>query len=176
MSVERMRLTPALAIWSQALPSDALVSMPRQAASVTAGPGPTPHLSRVQRRPAHAEVGGEADQVDLLESAVLHVAGEAGGGLAVRLVEGGVGVHLLPVALADDQLGVRDLEVLVEVGAGRALHAVIRPEHLGAVLELYGLEGLRPGMRGGERDVPRGVPVRGQDHVIEPGRETVHQG
>src|SRR5262249_37750180 len=74
-------------------------------------------LPRVERRPRHAEIGGEADQEHLVEIPLAQIAGQSCRGLAVRLEEGGVRVHLLAVTLADDQLGVRNLEVLVQ---GRA--------------------------------------------------------
>src|SRR6266581_4099007 len=94
---------------------------------------PESRLARVQRRPCDAEVGGQADEKDLREAAVAQITREPRRRFAVGLVERRVRVHVPAIALADDQLGVRDAEILVQVGARRALHAVIRPEHLGSV-------------------------------------------
>src|SRR5205814_3992527 len=87
-------------------------------------------LARVERRPRDAEVRREAGQEDLLQAALAEIADEPRRRLAVGLEERRVGVHRLPVALPDDQLGVGDPEILVEVGVRGALDAVIRPEHL----------------------------------------------
>src|SRR5262245_20221767 len=50
--------------------------------------GLEPGLARVDRRPCHAEVGGEPGEVAAADAAILEVAGEPGRRLAVRLVEG----------------------------------------------------------------------------------------
>src|SRR5438093_8660948 len=47
-------------------------------------------------------------------------------------------------SLADDQLGVRDRELLDELGVRRALDAVVRPEYLGPVREADRVERLLP--------------------------------
>src|SRR2546421_7600462 len=132
-------------------------------------------LPRVQRRPRDAEVGGQADEDHLLEAALAEVAHEPGWGLAVRLVERGVGVDGFAIALADDQLGVRDLELLDELGVRRALDAVVRPEYLGPVREADRVERLLPGVGGGEGGVARRVPVLREDDVREPLRDPVHE-
>ena len=41
--------------------------------------------------------------------------------------EGRVAVDVVMVAFSHDELGVRDGELRVQGGAGRALHAVVRP-------------------------------------------------
>jgi hypothetical protein len=93
----------------QALASEPSASMPRQASSMTSAPA---CLARVHRGPGDAEVGREPDEEDLIEPAILQIAREPRRRLAVGLVERGVRIHLLAIALADDQLGVRDPEVL----------------------------------------------------------------
>src|SRR5207247_6635809 len=98
--------------------------------------------ARVEGGPGDAEIRGEPDEDDVLEPAVAKVPREPRGGLAVGLAEGRVRVDVLPVALTQDELGVRDVELLVKLGAGRPLDAMVRPEHLSAVRKLGGLEGL----------------------------------
>src|SRR4029450_7346623 len=68
---------------------------------------PESRLARVDRRPRDAEVGGEAGEEYLREPAVAQIAREPRRRLAVGLVERRVRVHVLAIALADDQLGVR---------------------------------------------------------------------
>jgi hypothetical protein len=55
----------------------------------------------------------------------------------------------------------------VEVSSASALDAVIGPEGLCAVVEFDLLEGFLAGMRGGEGIVVGGVPVLGEDDVLE---------
>src|SRR5947207_706365 len=132
-------------------------------------------LPRVHRRPRDAEVGGEPDEEPLLEAGFAQIAHEAGRRLAVRFVERGVGVDGFAVALADDQLGVRDLELLDELGIGRPLYAVVRPEHLGTVPEADRLERLLAGVGRGERGVAGRVPVLREDDVREAPRDPVDE-
>src|SRR5262245_24374280 len=130
-------------------------------------------LSRVERRPGHAEICGKTDQEHLVEIPLPQIAGQSCRGLAVRLEEGGVRIHLLAVTLADDQLGVRNLEVLVQGRAVRALDAVIGPQHLSPVREAGCLERLLPRVTRRERDVAGRMPVLGEDHVREAGGEPI---
>src|SRR5205823_2544018 len=60
----------------------------------------------VERGPRDAEVGGEADEVRVLQAALLEVAGQARHRLAVRFEERGVRVDVRAIALPDDELGV----------------------------------------------------------------------
>src|SRR5439155_17059210 len=115
------------------------------------------------------------DEVRVLQTALLEVAGQARHGLAVRLEERGVRVDVRAIALPDDELGVWDLQILVHVGVRRALDAVIRPEHLGAVRELDRLERFLAGMTRGEGDVTLRVPVLRDHHVAERRCELVDQ-
>src|SRR5829696_4783846 len=109
----------------QAAASEPMVSMPRAPSSITKVSKPASRASSaVQATP---EIGREPGDEDALEAALLEVAFEPGLGLAVRLLEARVAVDPAVVALADDELRMRDLQLL---GAARALDAVIRPQHL----------------------------------------------
>ena len=61
----------------------------------------------------------------------------------------------------------------MEVGSGRALDAVIGPEGLQTVGEFDLLEGLFAGVGRGEGVVVEGVPVLGEDDVLEMLRDAV---
>ena len=79
------------------------------------------------------------------------------------------------MAFADHALRVRDHEPLGEVGATRALHAVIGPQHLLTVVEPDRRK-RHLAMRRSERDVARRVPVLRQQDVVEARSETVDNG
>ena len=70
-------------------------------------------------------------------------------------------------AFAEDELGLWQVEGWVEFRAGALLHAVIGPEGLRAVGHFDGFEGLPAGMSAGEGGVVSGVPVLGEDDVLE---------
>jgi hypothetical protein len=53
---------------------------------------------------------------------------------------------------------------------------MVGPEHLRAVRELEGLEGLFPRVRRSEGGVAAGVPVLREDHVLEARGEAVGDG
>ena len=125
------------------------------------------------RREEHAKIGRQPAQRHPLEAALAQIAGEAGRRLAVVLAKGRVGVDRPVEALADDQLGMRDVEIGMERGARSALHAMIRPQGLRAVIELDRLERRLAGMGAGERDVSRRVPVLRDDDMREAPREPV---
>ena len=61
----------------------------------------------------------------------------------------------------------RDLEVPVERGAGRALHAMVRPQDLRAVGSRDGVVGLLAGMAEAKDRWPARVPVLGQHDMAE---------
>ena len=85
---------------------------------------------RVFGRVADAEIKGETRQEDTREAALAQVAGQSRMCLAVVLEERRIGVDVAMVAFAQDQLCMRDLQVLRELGPGRSLHAMIRPQDL----------------------------------------------
>lgn len=125
---------------------------------------------------AHAEVVGEAGEEEALKVALPEVAGETGGGDAVVFGEGRVAVDVASEALTKDELGVRDADVTVEIGAGCSLDGVIGPEVLGAI---GGFDGVGEGVllvRRCERDVAGGVPVLSEDDVVELCSESVDTG
>ena len=78
-------------------------------------------------------------------------------------------------AFAQNQLSVGDVEVRVEVGSGSAGDAVIGPEGLGTVVDFGDFEGLLV-MGGGEGDVAVGVPVLGEDDVVEALSDAIDEG
>jgi hypothetical protein len=59
------------------------------------------------------------------------------------------------------------VEAGVECRAWRALHAMIRPQHLRAIGRRDALERLASRMGGGERQVARRMPVLGEHHMGE---------
>src|SRR6266436_7008728 len=94
-------------------------------------------------------------------------AGKAGRGLAVVLVEGGVGIDGRPEAFAQDELGVWNLQTVVELRAGRALNAMIRPQDLLSVVDGDGLEWTLAPVRRCKRAVAGRMPILRQHHVPE---------
>src|SRR6185312_12277203 len=119
---------------------------------------------------ADAEVVGEAGEEEALESAFAAVGGESGRRDVVVFEEEGVSVALGAVSLAQDQLGLGQMEGEVEFGSVGALDAVIGPEALLAAGRGDDVVGLRSGVGGGEGDVAGGVPVLREDDVLEPRR------
>lgn len=122
-----------------------------------------------------AEVVGQSAEEQSLQAALAQIPCKAGRGEVVVLEEGRVGVDVATKAFAEDQLGVGNVECRMEASAGGILQAVFGPERLRAVRSLDGLEGLLV-MRGGEGDVLDGMPVLGEDNVVELLREGVDEG
>jgi len=77
------------------------------------------------------------------------------------------------VALADHALCAWHVERVGERRAASALDAVVRPEHLMPVGQLYGRKRHLATVRRRKRDVTGGMPVLRQQHVVEPGRDPV---
>src|SRR6516164_7793989 len=69
---------------------------------------------------------------------------------SVILVECRVGVDVWMIALAQDQLGVRNLQVLAQLGSRCRLHAMIRPKDLRTIGRCDGVVRLSARMRGGK--------------------------
>ena len=113
-----------------------------------------------------AEVVGEAGEEEPFQAALAEIAGQAGGGEVVVFEKGGVAVDVAAEAFSQNELGVGDVESGVEVGSRGVLKAVLGPEGLGAVVDLGDFEGLLV-VGGGEGDVAVGMPVLGEDDVIE---------
>ncbi len=91
----------------------------------------------------------------------------------IVLDEGRIRIDLAAEPLADDQLGMRDVEVVAELGAGRTLDAMVRPQDLRAVGDVDQLERLAAGVVRSERLVVRRVPILGQDNVAKLSSQTV---
>ena len=111
-----------------------------------------------------------------MQVAFAKIAGEAGGGDAIVFGEGGVAIDAGAEAFAEVEFGVGDVEVGVKRGAGGVLDAVVGPEGLFAVRCVERVsEGFEMG-GAGEGDVAVGMPVLGEDDVIEAGGEGVDAG
>src|SRR5262249_51464656 len=82
---------------------------------------------RVLGRVADTEGQSEPRDKNSRETARPEITGQSGGRLAVVLVQGGIGIDRRAKALAQHELGVGDLQTVVELGADRALDAMIRP-------------------------------------------------
>src|SRR3954454_2797730 len=104
-----------------------------------------PRMARIEGGPGDAEIRGEANAIDALEAPLDEVPGEPGSRRPIGLHETRIAVDRRVVALAEDEFG-RDVELLRDVRAPRALDAVIRPQHLCAVREFLGVERLPTGM------------------------------
>src|SRR5207247_2138697 len=91
--------------------------------------------ARVLGRVAYAEIEREPRNEHSRQAPLAQITGKAGGGLAVILVEGGVGIDPRAEALAQNELGVRNLQVVVELRTGGALNAMIRPQDLLSVVD-----------------------------------------
>src|SRR5262249_49400781 len=103
--------------------------------------GVEPGGARVERSPGDAEVGCEAADAKLFQPALREIAGETGSGRAVGLEERRIAVDVRVVALADNQLCFRKIQSGMQSRTKASLHAVIRPQHLGAVGESDRLKG-----------------------------------
>lgn len=126
---------------------------------------------------ADAEIEGQAAKEEALQTALAQKAGEAGGGVFVVLLKGRVAVDAVAKALAEDEFGVGDVEGGGECGAGRALEAVDRPQRLRAVGGFDGVdEGALAWVRVGKGDMAGGVPVLGEEDVVEAAGERVDAG
>src|SRR5256885_1858052 len=77
--------------------------------------------ARVLGRVAYAEIERQPSNEDAHEAPLAQIAGQSGGRLAVVLVKGGVGIDRGAEALSQDELCVRNSQVVVELGADRAL-------------------------------------------------------
>src|SRR5512139_1494067 len=131
--------------------------------------------TRIFGRVADAEVKGEARQKHSRETTFAQVTGESRLGRAVVFEENRVGIDLSVVAFPQDKLSVGNIQVGTEGGPGSSLHAVVRPQDLGAVGDLDRLEGLLAGVRRRERQVPARMPVLREHDVGEFGRQRIDQ-
>src|SRR5262245_5180663 len=103
--------------------------------------------ARIHRRPGDAKVRGKTRDVDRLDAACVEVAVEAGLRAAVGFHERRIAVDAAIEALANNELRVRDIDILVDRGTVGTLYAVVRPQDLLAVGELDAFKRLLAGMR-----------------------------
>ena len=133
------------------------------------------HVFAVDGGVADAEVVGEAAEEEALETALAEVAGEAGGGDVVVFEKGGVAVDVAAEAFAEDKFGVGDREAGVEGRSFSVLEGVLGPEGLRTVRGFDGFVRLF-GVGRGEGDVGGGMPVLGENDMVELLREGVDDG
>jgi hypothetical protein len=88
-------------------------------------------------------------------------------GLSVSLHKCRVAVDVLAEAFADDQVGLRNLDVLGDLRAFGVLHAMVRPQHLVTIANLDRLERLLVWIAGRERHVVWRMPVLRHHHIVE---------
>src|SRR5262249_62042017 len=124
-------------------------------------------------RMAYEETEREPSNEDSAQAPLAQITGKAGGGLTVVLVEGGVGIDPSTEALAQNELGVRNLQVVVELRTGGVLNAVIRPQDLLSVVDRDGLERTFVAMRRCKRVVAGRMPILRQHHLLEGAADAV---
>ena len=115
---------------------------------------------------ADAEVVGETAEEEALKATFTEIAGETGWGAVVVFEEGGVAVDVAAEAFAEDEFGVRNMRAGWNAAPSVCWRTVFGPESLRAVRGFDGFEGLLV-VGGGEGDVLVGVPVLGEDDVLE---------
>jgi hypothetical protein len=133
-------------------------------------------LARIERSPGNAKIGSEAANVNALDAARLEIAIKPRARLLVGFDKRRIAIHFGVEPFADDELCMRDGQALHELCALRALHTMIGPENLGPIRQLDDVERLFAWVRRSERDMPRCMPVLGENNVLKTPREAVHQG
>jgi hypothetical protein len=122
---------------------------------------------RSMARIGDAEIGGETGHRQARDRPLIEIAAEAGRRDAVVLEEGRIAVDRGAESLADDQLRLGPDQLAVELGAGRALHAMVGPQRLLAIGHRDVGEGGTPLVAGGEAGMTPRVPILRQHHMIE---------
>src|ERR1700741_2462535 len=79
------------------------------------------------------------------------------------------------MALPQYELGVRNLQVSVKLGAWAALNAMVRPQDLRPVRQRNDIERFFAGVYGGERLMAVRVPILSQHDVRKPLCETIDE-
>ena len=80
------------------------------------------------------------------------------------------------ISLAQDQLGVRDIERAVKCRAACALDAMIGPKDLRPIIDLDCLEGTPAFVGRGEGMMAGRMPILRQDHVLERAGNAIDEG
>src|SRR5262249_23946817 len=124
-------------------------------------------------RVAYAKIERQPGKEDAPQAAFAQITGEPGRRRAVVLIKRRIGIDRASKALADDEGGMRNLQVVAKRGAGGFLHAMIGPEHLKPVSGFDCLKRLLSRMRRCKRQVPGRMPVLGEHDVGELAGDTV---
>lgn len=124
-------------------------------------------VARVDRGPGDAKIGSETSNKDRVDLALLEVARQTGASFFVCFQESRVAVDIVVEAFANDQFGLRNIDILGNCRTFGALNAMIRPQHLIAIGELDHFEGFLAFVAGCERNVMCGVPILRHHHVFE---------
>jgi len=116
------------------MPCASNVARVAASAEVPQHPGAKAEFKRVLRRPQHAYVTRQAAHNNLIHVALAQPAGQPGtGALAIRAVvfaKAAIGIHAGIATLAYHRIQCRPVDVWMQLGAGRALHAMLRPQRL----------------------------------------------
>jgi len=88
-------------------------------------------------------------------------------GLSVSLHECRVAVDVFAKTFADDQIGLRNFDVLGDLCAFGVLHAMVWPQHLVTIANLDHLERLLVWIARRERHVVVRMPVLRHHHIVE---------
>src|SRR5205823_7872088 len=129
----------------------------------------------IDRGPADAEIGRESGEKYASDSALVQIAAKSRARAAIRLAKSRIAVDLAPKPFANDQLRVRNVERGREIGAGGALHAMLGPQHLLAVVQ-FDFREVRAAMRRRKGMMRGRVPILRQDDVRKAPREIVDDG
>jgi hypothetical protein len=122
-------------------------------------------VARVERGPCDAEIRRKPTDVDAVDAALPQIAAKPGRGFSIRLDEGGVAVDVQVVTLAQNQLGMRDVEIPAKVCTLGALDTVVGPQYLLAIVERDLVEGFLARVRGRERTMSRRMPILGEHDI-----------
>ena len=78
-------------------------------------------------REAHAKIESQPGNEHPLQSAFAQISCKTGVGIVVILVECLIGIYLAMIALAQNELGLSDIQFLSELGSWRALDTMVGP-------------------------------------------------
>src|SRR5438876_1806469 len=121
-------------------------------------------------RIADTIIEGEASANHLAELALAQITEEARGCPVIVLEKSGIGIDLLAETLADGELGMGNVEALVEPGTLGFPDAVIRPQRLLAIGHGYFGEGGFSRMARGKGGMAFRMPVLGEHDMAEVAR------
>src|SRR5271169_938385 len=122
-------------------------------------------MASVLRRPPHAVIECQPAEENAAKAPLVKIARKPRARAAIVLEECRIGVDLAAKSLADDELGVGNVERWMKCRPLAPLHAMIGPKRLHAVGHSNALERLVPGVGRGEGAMIVGMPVLGQHDV-----------